>query len=54
MDSNAGYTQMGSHPVAGRARAMRGCDSWTAKPAHLDFIAVPDTTTGTRRLRDSS
>jgi hypothetical protein len=64
MASVAGITQMGSQPVAGRARAVHVCvsgrstaatahEAWllgTRKPATRMFIAVPDTN-GTRRPR---
>lgn len=65
MASNAGYMQMGSLPVAGRARAIAVCASgrstmaaahqaWhlgSLKPIADAFTAVPDTTTRARRPR---
>jgi hypothetical protein len=64
MDSNAGYMQMGSQPVAGRARAMHACApaspaahaaAWLRglKPAGRIFVTVPDST-GHRRPRGTT
>ena len=64
MDSNAGYMQMGSQPVAGRARAMQPCApaisaaahaGWlrALKPAARTFVTVPDST-GHRRPRGTT
>lgn len=60
MDSDAGYMQMGSQPVAGRARATQVCApampaahaEWlrALKPAARIFVTVPDAT-GHRRSR---
>ena len=60
MDSNAGYMQMGSQPVAGRARATQVCApemlaahaAWllASKPAGRIFVTVPDSA-GHRRPR---
>jgi hypothetical protein len=60
MDSCTGYMQMGSQPVAGRARAVDACApgmlaahaEWlrALKPAARIFVTVPDST-GHRRSR---
>jgi hypothetical protein len=65
MTRTAGSMQMGSQPVAGRARAIAVCASgrstmaaahqgWhlgSRKPIADAFTAVPDTTTRARRPR---